>query len=276
MTGTLLERMRYRPGSPTVPENHMAAELQPTGSEAALPVRRERWGPWTTLLWASAAGAIWMAAQLGGAILFLFWWRSAFPDHPLAASELGMNGPAIGFAIILATPLLFAVLYLATRLAGISFDEYLALKWPRVRHAFLAFAGLVLLLIVASAADASAGKDMPPFVLESFRSARDAGMLPLLVFAFAVLGPLQEEVMFRGFLYRGFALGFGSAFAVLLTSAGWAILHAQYEWYFVAQIFVLGLYFGWVRWMSGSTLLAFLLHAMINATAIAQAAARLA
>jgi membrane protease YdiL (CAAX protease family) len=56
----------------------------------------------------------------------------------------------------------------------------------------------------------------------------------------------------------------------------WALLHAQYEWYFVAQIFVLGLFFGWLRWRSGSTLLTFLAHATINALAIAEAAAKVA
>jgi membrane protease YdiL (CAAX protease family) len=233
-----------------------------------------RWGPWATLAWAAGGAAVWITAQLTGAVLFLIWWQHT-TGEPLRLSQIGTHGPAIAFAVLLATPFLFAYLYLATRLARARFDEYLALRLPRGRHTFGAVLVLIGLIVLASFADAGAGKDMPPFVLESFRSARDAGMLPLLIFAFVILAPLQEEVMFRGFIYRGLSSGFGPLVTVVLTAGVWALLHGQYEWYFVLQIFVLGLYFGWVRWMSGSTLLPFFLHALINGTAIAQAAARI-
>jgi hypothetical protein len=44
-----------------------------------------------------------------------------------------------------------------------------------------------------------------------------------------------------------------------------AIIHLQYDWYVIAQIFVFGLLLGWLRWASGSTILTILLHALINA-----------
>jgi membrane protease YdiL (CAAX protease family) len=248
------------------PQHALAAEA-PLAPEAG------RWGPWATLLWAFGAASVWVVAQIAGAVMFLLWWHQAFPDKPVLLSDIGNHGPAIAFAVVLATPALLAFLYLATRLARVSFREYLALKWPRWRDVGVALAGLFALILLASFADAGAGKEIPPFVLESFRTARDSGMLPLLILAFAVLAPLQEEIMFRGFLYRGFCHGFGPLPTVLLTAGAWAMLHGQYEWYFVAQIFLLGLYLGWVRWMSGSALLAFFLHALINGAAIGQAAA---
>ncbi len=232
----------------------------------------ERWGPWATLLWAFGAAAVWVVAQIAGAVLFLVWWQRVF-ERPVQLSEIGSHGPAIAFAVLLATPFLLGFLYLATRLARADFAEYLALKWPSWRDAAIALVVLVGLLVLAALADVSAGREIPPFVLDSVRTARDSGMLPLLIIAFVVLAPLQEEIMFRGFLYRGFCFGFGPLPTVLLTAAAWSLLHAQYEWYFVTQIFVLGLYLGWVRWKSGSTLLAFMFHALINATAIAQAVA---
>ena len=241
-------------------------------AEAPLAPEAERWGPWATLLWAFGAAAVWVAAQIAGAVMFLLWWHRTFPEKPVQLSEIGQHGPAIAFAVVLATPVLLAFLYLATRFGRRPFRQYLALTWPRWRDAGMALAGLVGLLLLAALADAGAGKEIPPFVLESFRTARDSGMLPLLILAFVVLGPLQEEIMFRGFLYRGFCNGFGPLPTVLLTAGAWAMLHGQYEWYFVTQIFVLGLYLGWVRWMSGSALLAFFLHALINGAAIAQAA----
>ena len=60
--------------------------------------------------------------------------------------------------------------------------------------------------------------------------------------------------------------------AILVTSAGWAVMHIQYEAFYIVQIFVLGCAFGWLRWRSGSTILTIILHAMVNATALAQVA----
>jgi hypothetical protein len=60
---------------------------------------------------------------------------------------------------------------------------------------------------------------------------------------------------------------------VILLSAVWALFHVQYEWFFVGEIFVLGLAFGWLRWLSGSTLLTIMLHATVNGLAMLEAAA---
>ena len=46
-----------------------------------------------------------------------------------------------------------------------------------------------------------------PFQVDTYRSSRAAGTLPLLWFTFAIAGPSAEEIVFRGFLYRGFARG---------------------------------------------------------------------
>ncbi len=232
-----------------------------------------RWGPWSTLAWAFGAATVWVGGQVGGAVLFLIWWHRH--HAPLPLDRLASNGPAIAFAVLFSTPFVLGFLAFAIRLSRQSFADYLALKLPRLRHFIAGLGGLILLLVLASVFDAAAGKEMPDFVTDSFASARAAGMIPLLILGFVILAPLQEELVFRGFLYRGFCSGFGHVPTVLLTAAAWALLHAQYEWYFVAQIFVLGLFFGWLRWRSGSTLLTFMVHAAINALAIAEAAAKL-
>jgi membrane protease YdiL (CAAX protease family) len=38
----------------------------------------------------------------------------------------------------------------------------------------------------------------------------------------------------------------------------------QYDWVGVLQILVIGLFLGFMRWRSGSTLLTFFLHALFN------------
>ena len=86
-----------------------------------------------------------------------------------------------------------------------------------------------------------------------------------------LIAPLSEELTVRGFLYRGFASSrLGSAGAILLTSALWASIHVQYDWFFIGEVFVLGLILGWMRCRSGSTWLTVVLHGAYNLIAVAQ------
>jgi hypothetical protein len=52
--------------------------------------------------------------------------------------------------------------------------------------------------------------------------------------------------------------------AIVVISILWAMLHIQYDWAGVLQIFIVGLFLGWMRWRSGSLVLTFLLHALFN------------
>jgi membrane protease YdiL (CAAX protease family) len=114
---------------------------------------------------------------------------------------------------------------------------------------------------------------IPPAVVDAYRTARASGTLVLLAVALVVAAPLMEELLFRGFLFRGYVQSpLGIAGTILLTSAGWAVMHVQYETFFIVQIFVLGCAFGWLRWRSGSTTLTVILHAIVNAAALAQVA----
>jgi membrane protease YdiL (CAAX protease family) len=80
-----------------------------------------------------------------------------------------------------------------------------------------------------------------------------------------ILAPAGEEVMFRGFLFRGWARSERSAWpAIVAISILWAVLHVQYDWAGMLQIFIVGLFLGWIRWRSASTLLTFALHALFN------------
>ena len=90
----------------------------------------------------------------------------------------------------------------------------------------------------------------------------------LLWITFVIVAPAGEEIMFRGFLYRGWVASPRAVLpAIVVISAAWAIIHVQYDWFGILQVFLVGLVLGWVRWRSGSTLLTFALHALANAWA---------
>jgi len=86
--------------------------------------------------------------------------------------------------------------------------------------------------------------------------------------AFAVtLGPLWEELAFRGFLMPLLARSLKVAPAILLTAMVFAGLHGPeyaWSWKHLALITVAGVAFGWMRHNSGSTAAATVMHAGYN------------
>jgi len=112
-----------------------------------------------------------------------------------------------------------------------------------------------------------------PFQVQSYTTAAAAGWLAALLFGAIIVAPAGEEILFRGFLFRGWARSNRTARpAIVVISILWAALHVQYDWTGILQIFVIGLFVGWIRWRSGSTLLTFLLHALFNLEATIETA----
>ena len=237
-----------------------------------MPPRRPRWGPWATLAWGLGIAAVMLVTQTAGAIAFVFWQRDAHPQQAIRMEEIASNGPALAMAFIVSTPFVLGCLALAARLARVSVADYLALKWPRAGQIFLGVVAVVLTLGLAGLGATLTQQESPDFVFNTYATAESADSLPLFFLAFVVLAPVQEELLFRGFLYRGFAPSLGPVATVVLLSAAWAALHVQYAWFFIGEIFLLGLTFGWLRWLSGSTLLTIVLHATVNGLAMLEAA----
>ena len=87
------------------------------------------------------------------------------------------------------------------------------------------------------------------------------GILGLLV---VLIGPLFEEILFRGWLYGGLRKKWGEAWALIVSSLLFALIHGDAP--ALPALFVLGLIFAWVYRRSGSLWTSFLVHAMWNAT----------
>jgi membrane protease YdiL (CAAX protease family) len=106
-------------------------------------------------------------------------------------------------------------------------------------------------------------------VIASYQAMKLAGTLPMLWLIAVIVAPVTEELLFRGFLHRGWApsrLGiFGT---IILTSALWAAMHQQYDLPGILCVFSIGLLLGWIRQRSESTTLTILLHALNNTIAM--------
>lgn len=250
----------------------MALATEPAAATLASATEPPRpWGFWATLVWTGVAGALWFALQVAAIAAYI----AAFgPRDP--AREI--DAPMVGLVTIVGASVAVVVFVVAARLRGWSAKDYLALPWPARRHVLTGTATLVLFLPLLDVVTWLTGRDVVhPFIIQSYRDAQEAGALWLLVVAFVVAAPIVEEVTFRGFVFRGWAASrLGAVGAIVLASVLWAALHTQYEMFFLAQIFALGLLLGWIRWRSGSTLLTIALHALVNAAAFVQAALRTA
>src|SRR5262245_34354270 len=209
-----------------------------------------------------AIGAIaLLAGQLSGIAALSRWYGLNLTQ----IGTLSQEGSAIVLFIFVSAPVQVAVLALAASYKG-SAAEYLGYKLPRRSELVIAVAVLAALIIVGDIVSWLAGRHIVDrFQIDIYQAAKSANLLPLLLIAITVLIPIGEETLFRGFLFRGWLRSSRDAWPVILiTAAIFAIIHVQYDWFLIAQVFIFGVFFGWVRWATGSTILTMLLHGLVN------------
>jgi membrane protease YdiL (CAAX protease family) len=217
------------------------------------------WGYWATL------GLSIVAFLLGQFVGFgvLLWLRRGDWDSIL---QTPFDGVLVTIFVALSNPATIAVLAVAVWLARSNLSDYFALKWPSRRDLSLGIVGLACLITATDALLYVTGHDLTTqFQLQSYTTAAAAAWLLPMLAATILIGPAGEEAMFRGFLFRGWVRSSRSGWpAIVVISVLWAMLHIQYDWAGMLEIFAAGLFLGWMRWRSGSLVLTFLLHALFN------------
>ncbi len=233
--------------------------------------------PRTWYFWGSTAFALlaFLANTLaGGAIFFaLLVWHDVQATSLQEISALAHQRGWIELVMIMAAPFTLAALWGATRIARQRFSDYLALHWPERSELVRGLAMVLALLLAWFLFGWAIGQKTSSFVVDAYNDARANGWLPVLVIAFCVAAPLTEEFVVRGFLLRGWSQSFlRPVGAVVLTSAVWTGLHTQYNWFYLSEIFSIGLLLGHLRYRCGSTWLTVMLHATINVIALIEVA----
>ena len=159
----------------------------------------------------------------------------------------------------------FGALYLIFRLRYEKpFWESLSWRAPMPVLAGSFFSGLA---VAAALIFISAFLDKPPIdsPMQELLN-REATLILVGVFS-TTLGPLCEELAFRGFLMPLLAEAFGITGGIVLAAIPFAIAHAPqyaYSWRHVALIGLAGVAFGWNRFRSGSTASATVMHGAYN------------
>jgi membrane protease YdiL (CAAX protease family) len=223
--------------------------------------------------WGVIASAVWLVvtfAVAGFAVVLVY---GAWLPERARADTFNYDGVLLAVGAMVSIPVEVAVLAAVARLRRWDAADYLALNIPRRGEIVVAVIAVIALNIAFNGLLYATGHDVvTPFQTEAYRSAKDAGWLTWLFVAIVVFAPVGEEIAFRGFLYRGWALPGRERLAIGAIALLWALLHIQYDWLGMLQVFVIGLMLGFFRWASGSTTLAILMHGLINLEAMIETA----
>jgi len=163
------------------------------------------------------------------------------------------------------------VLVLAGRL-GVARRELLALRWPSWRQALLWTAAFAALDFGYPYAARLAGFTPNP---EGYlvREYPHQPMLPVYWLIVVFLGPVFEEILFRGLLFGGLARSrLGAWPALALISLLFAAAHFPKDLFYFGNILAYGLLFTAARFATGSLYLAMGLHSAANFVAMAHVA----
>jgi len=217
------------------------------------------WGRFSTL----ALGAVVLIVGQTVALAALVWWYG-LPISKLP--DLAGDGISVSIIIFVSTPIELVLLAMLAQRTGATASEYLAWRLPRRADVIIGVLCTIGFIILANVVSWLAGRDLiTSFQDDIYTTAAVRGWLPLLWLAVVIVTPIGEETLFRGFLFQGWFREPKDVWpAIILTSVVFALMHVQYDWFVIGQVFGFGVLLGWMRWVSGSTLLTMVLHALIN------------
>jgi len=225
------------------------------------------WGFLGTFLWGIVIALLLAIGQMLPLYLYMLLGDAGVTlDSFLALAEnvetdallLSISIIGSGFIVV---PLVFGIAKLKR---GSILKEYFDLRtfsWKT----FWSWMGILVLLLLFEgyAIEALGAEEIPSFMMNI--EYPSVSSMWLLVFAVTFMAPLVEEVVFRGFLLKGFSNSFMGVWgAVIVTSALWALIHLQYEFAYVAVIFVVGLVFGYARVRTNSLFVPMTMHFFMN------------
>jgi membrane protease YdiL (CAAX protease family) len=202
---------------------------------------------------------------------------AAAPQALLAISALfsssssGGGGKAVtaGDAVVLAVFSLvlygwegFAVWLFSVRGAGRSFVLW-GFRRPTKAYFWVVPLGLVAVYAFSIVHDIIVSPKQQAIVNDFPHSALGAGMFLLVA---VVMAPVFEEIVFRGFLFRGFANSWGWVWGALASAAIFGAAHLQLDVFL--PLAALGFVLAWAYKKTGSLWTCITMHALFNLIAV--------
>lgn len=226
------------------------------------PAENPVWNGWDVLLIAVLTFIVMIALQLGVAIAVQVLW---YPHRSLfEAAQMVTQKPIL---LILSQFLIYipVAVFMIALVEGkyhVPFWQAIRWNWPQSEWKLLLLGAAMLFALTLLQNLLPMPKDTPFEHL--FDRPRDAYLLSLIA---VTIGPLMEELFFRGFMYPVIARRIGAVWGVILTALPFGLVHLpQYGWAWGAAIviFLVGVVCGSVRAVTRSVGASFLVHVGYN------------
>ena len=215
------------------------------------------------------ASWLWLTAVIGLVV-------AAAPQALLTIASLfgssssgGSSGVSAGDAIALAVGSLvlygwegFAAWLFSVRSAGRSFVLW-GFRRPTKAYFWVVPLGLVVVYAFGVAHDIVVNPKQQAIVNDFPHSALGAARFLLVA---VVMAPVFEEIVFRGFLFRGFANSWGWVWGALASAAIFGAAHLQLDVFL--PLAALGFVLAWAYKKTGSLWTCITMHALFNLIAV--------
>jgi len=177
------------------------------------------------------------------------------------------SSSSLGDALILYGTQAFVVTVacFAARSVGWSAKDYLALRRPTVFEVLLGITAQATLTLAVYLAGEFGQMFASRYAGPTFQDSTYLMNVVAFLLGNVLVGPLGEEILFRGFLYRSFAASImGPTGAIALTATAFALSHldTMHVWHLMS-----GALFGALRWYTGSLTAPMTAHIFGNALA---------
>jgi uncharacterized protein len=235
----------------------MISALVPSGPP---PIENPIWSGWDVLLIAVLTFVAMLVLQL--LVIFGALWL-VYPHSNLATVS---QKPIL---LLVSQFLIYAVVAtcMVMMVEGkyhVAFWQAIRWNWPRSVWKLLALGAVMLFALGTLQSLLPMPKDTPFEHL--FDRPRDAYLLAIIAVS---IGPLMEELFFRGFMYPVLARRMGVAWGIVLTALPFGLIHLpQYGWAWGAALVIVavGVVCGVVRAATRSVGASFLVHVGYNGT----------
>jgi membrane protease YdiL (CAAX protease family) len=173
--------------------------------------------------------------------------------------------PPIMLLLLVAQTVMVVLTVLASRWGGPA--RVLRLVWPEGGWRAFVYALLVMIPVIVGF-NAFAYLIDPHNLNADFRQFHGIALSEdrlVTTLAIGVGAPLSEELLFRGFVLSALsATRLGFWIAAPLVTLAWTALHWGYSPVGLAEVFVVGIYFSWLLWRTGSLWVPLACHAIYN------------
>jgi membrane protease YdiL (CAAX protease family) len=197
---------------------------------------------------------------LGGAMIAKLAIVALFMGTTHKALEL-LPGMFLGYG------LLYVALAVLLKLEyGRPFWPSLGWRWPKMSPPTIVALGITLAFAIGILGNLLKIPESPSPMKELLSDR--ISLIAVAIFG-VTLGPLCEELAFRGFVQPLFIRSLGVAPGIALSALGFGLLHLSqygYTWQHGILITLAGAAFGWMRWISGSTVGSTIMHSAYNLT----------